>query len=398
MKEKMVNHVSLNSIATVYNGNSINKKVKQEKYTSNVPGWNFIATKDVKPDGTVEYKNGIVIPFSEDRFKRAPAGSVFVCAEGGSAGKKTAYISEEVCFGNKLYAIASKKDAFIGKYLYYYTRTNHFYAQFQSLMSGIIGGVSAKNFGKIIIPLHPLPEQERIVAKLDELFSDLDTAEAELKQAKARLEVYKKSIINTAFSSCQNTAKIKDLCSIVTDGDHMPPPKSTNGIPFIMISDIVSNKIDFSNTCHVSMQYFSEIGEKRTPKRGDVLYTVTGSFGIPVLVDFDKEFCFQRHIALLRPNGKVEQHYLYYALQTVDVYLQATKQATGTAQKTVGLAVLRNLTIPFVADKKEQNNIVLKIENYLSYYTFKKSKLDEALRLKSLLCQSVLKRAFEGKL
>ena len=62
----------LSDIAVIYNGNSINKKVKQEKYMNNVPGWNYIGTKDVDFYGTVTYKTGVIIPFSEMKFKTTP--------------------------------------------------------------------------------------------------------------------------------------------------------------------------------------------------------------------------------------------------------------------------------------------------------------------------------------
>ena len=115
--------MSLNSLAKIYNGNSINKTVKQEKYTGLDSGWNFIATKDIGFDGKVDYENGVKIPFAEDQFKTAPADCVFVCSEGGSAGKKTAYITQEVCFGNKLYAIVNNNDLYFAKYIYYFTRS-----------------------------------------------------------------------------------------------------------------------------------------------------------------------------------------------------------------------------------------------------------------------------------
>lgn len=125
-----MNIVKLNDIATIYNGNSIKKTVKQQKYMNDVPGWNYIATKDVDFDGTITYRNGVVIPFSETKFKIAPAGTVLVCSEGGSAGRKTAIITEDVCFGNKLFAIVNSNNLFLEKYVFYYTRFEGFLKQF----------------------------------------------------------------------------------------------------------------------------------------------------------------------------------------------------------------------------------------------------------------------------
>ena len=146
----------LGEIAKIYNGNSINAEEKERKYRG-VEGRNYIGTKDIDFDCSVNYNNGVKIPFEEQKFKIAPAGSVLVCAEGGSAGKKSAYISEDVCFGNKLFAITNNQNLFEGKYVFYYTRYKQFFDLFKNELSGLIGGVSSKKFGEIPIPLPPLP-------------------------------------------------------------------------------------------------------------------------------------------------------------------------------------------------------------------------------------------------
>ena len=392
-----MNKVSLSDIATIYNGNSINQKVKQEKYTGHINGFNYIGTKDIDFDGTVNYENGVKIPFEDNKFKTAPAGSVFVCAEGGSAGRKSAYINQEVCFGNKLYAIVNSKMLFDPLYLYYFTRSKLFFSQFKNLLNGIIGGVSTKNFGTIKIPLPPLADQHRIVTKIEELFSQLDSGVETLKKTKKQLAVYRQAVLKEAFEDCPSI-KVEDVCVHVTDGDHLPPPKALTGIPFIMISNIENNKINWSNTAFVGLDYYKSLNEKRRPQKGDVLYTVTGSFGIPVLVDFEKEFCFQRHIALLRPNERITQKYLYYAMQTPNVYIQARDKSTGTAQKTVGLAVLRKIVIPFVKSIQQQNDTVHNIEAKLSVCDSIEKTVDDALQQAEALRQSILKKEFEGGL
>lgn len=204
----------LSSIAKIYNGNSINKQIKQEKYTGLLEGRNFIATKDVMIDGSVTYENGVKIPQTETKFKTAPAGSVFVCSEGGSAGRKTAYITQEVCFGNKLYAIVNEKGYFDGKYMYYFTRYNQFYEQFKELMNGIIDGVSVKKFGTIMIPIPSVVEQQRIVAKIEELFSNLDASVAELKTAKEKLKIYRQAVYSSAYDNISQRRPITNFFEI----------------------------------------------------------------------------------------------------------------------------------------------------------------------------------------
>ena len=248
------------------------------------------------------------------------------------------------------------------------------------------------------IPVPSLPEQQRIVSRIEELFSQLDAGVETLKKTKAQLAVYRQAVLKEAFAVCKEYVAIESVTQHVTDGDHMPPPKADNGIHFIMISNIKGNAISWGNTAFVGRDYYDSIEPKRKPQNGDVLYTVTGSYGIPVLVDFNKEFCFQRHIALLRPNDAIEQKYLYYSLMEPSVYAQATKGATGTAQKTVGLGILRKIEIPFIENHSDQLRIVEAIESRLSVCDSIEHTVDTALQQAEAMRQSILKNAFEGKL
>ena len=241
-------------------------------------------------------------------------------------------------------------------------------------------------------------EQRRIVSRIEELLSQLESGVETLNTVKRQLAAYRQAVLKEAFLSCPATVSLDSVCQHITDGDHMPPPKSASGVPFIMISNITDNVIDWSNTAYVGRDYFDNIDGKRKPQKGDVLYTVTGSFGIPVMIDFDKEFCFQRHIALLRPKDSINQRFLFYALQSPIVYAQANKKATGTAQKTVGLGVLRKIAIPFFEGLENQAEIASDIERKLSVCDNIEQTVNAALRQSEAMRQSILKRAFEGEL
>lgn len=248
------------------------------------------------------------------------------------------------------------------------------------------------------IPVPSVDEQRRIIFRIEEMFSELDNSVSTLQKTKAQLAVYRQAVLREAFSACNVYINIEDICESVSDGDHMPPPKEENGIPFIMISNINGNTIDWTDTAFVGKDYFYKIDNKRKPRKGDILYTVTGSFGIPVLIDFEKDFCFQRHIALLRPKKIVDQKYLYYALMEPGVYLQAVKKATGTAQKTVGLTVLRKISVPYAENIEQQQQIVFEIESRLSVCDSIEHTVDTALQQAEAMRQSILKQAFEGRL
>ena len=304
-----------------------------------------------------------------------------------------AALNQRVC------CIRINENYVLAKYLYFYFMRSQFVRECISASSGVAQlNLSPSWLKKKDIPVPPIEEQRRIVSRIEELFSELDSAVETLQKTRQQLEIYRQAVLKEAFQECTVSVKIEDVCIHVTDGDHMPPPKSETGIPFIMISNIQNNKINWNNTAFVDSNYFDKIIDKRRPQQGDVLYTVTGSFGIPVLIDFDKKFCFQRHIALLRPNEKINQKYLYYVMQNPIVYEQARNKATGTAQKTVGLSVLRKIEIPFVDSLVEQEKIVLNIENKMSVCDSIEKTVNECLQQAKAMRQSILKKAFEGEL
>tara|TARA_R110000823_G_scaffold311448_1_gene437140 strand:- start:167880 stop:169124 length:1245 start_codon:yes stop_codon:yes gene_type:complete len=248
------------------------------------------------------------------------------------------------------------------------------------------------------IPLLSLPEQRDIVAKIEQLFSELDNGIANLKTAQEQLKVYRQAVLKKAFEDDWPMVIAEDVTEVITDGDHQAPPKSVEGVPFIVISNIKKSKIDFSNTKYVPTEYYQNIPKKKKPQVGDILYTVTGSYGKTVLIKDEKEFCFQRHIGLLRPNNKILPEYLYYILKSPSVKNQADLTSTGTAQKTVSLQSLRNFKFLMPLSKSEQHQIVQQIESRLSVCDKVEKTIAENLQKAEALRQSILKKAFAGEL
>ena len=153
--------------------------------------------------------------------------------------------------------------------------------------------------------------------------------------------------------------KLTECCSSIADGDHQPPPKVETGVPFVTISNMTStNQFDFSDTLFVPQDYYDKLDEKRKARKDDILYSVVGSFGIPVFMKEDKAFVFQRHIAILRPdNEKIVPRFLFYTMLTKDFYAKADAAAIGAAQRTVSLTALRNMEIG-IPDKIQQSKIL----------------------------------------
>ena len=161
--------------------------------------------------------------------------------------------------------------------------------------------------------------------------------------------------------------RLKDCCISIADGDHQPPPKSEKGIPFVTIANIVNNQFDFTNSMFVPNSYYEKLDGKRKAQKGDILYSVVGSFGIPVLIKEDRPFVFQRHIAILRPSENIDARFLYYTMLSRDFYMKADAAAIGAAQRTVSLTALRNIeiTVPSIETQRRIADILSAYDNLI---------------------------------
>ena len=176
--------------------------------------------------------------------------------------------------------------------------------------------------------------------------------------------------------------KLKDCCHSISDGDHLPPPKSNSGVPFVTIANIdATNHIDFGNTMFVPLEYYNSLNDIRKAKCNDILYSVVGSFGKPVLIKENIPFAFQRHIAILRPNNEIaDSRFLYYVMLTRDFFMQADTVAIGAAQRTISLTALRNMEVklPSMETQYRIANILSRYDSLIENYQKQIKLLEEA--------------------
>lgn len=308
--------------------------------------------------------------------------------------------------------------------------------------------ISGKNASRLPIPIPPLAEQHRIVAQIEKQFTRLEAAVAPLRRAQVNLKQYRASLLKAASEgrlasteartsasdeatetgvdllrrilerrqtiarkaptvAIQNAhsplpktwalASLDELLLSITDGDHQPPPQTAQGVPFVVIGNIRSGKVDLSKTRFVSPEYARQIDASRKPRKGDILYTLVGSFGLAVPVDIDEEFCVQRHIAIMRPHELSPRRFLVHVLNSPAVFHQASSVATGTAQKTVPLSALRRIVVP-LPPIAMQNRIVDEVEHRLSVIDALEHMIQSNIERASSLRRSILKRAFSGDL
>lgn len=215
------------------------------------------------------------------------------------------------------------------------------------------------------IPLPPLAEQQRIAALLD-------TADHILKQresAIAKLDTLANSIFIEMFSHLiadqKSQVKLKQVCKKITDGTHQSPKWEESGIPFLFISNIVNSEITFETHKFISTQTYEQLTKSTPISINDILFTSVGSYGNVAIVKNDKKFCFQRHIAHIKPDAnKVTTIFLAAMLRTHHVKQQVDRVAKGVAQKTVNLGDLSDISVicPTLEDQHMFNTKIEAIE------------------------------------
>ena len=261
------------------------------------------------------------------------------------------------------------------------------------------------------VPLPPLAEQKVIADKLDELLAQVESTKARLDAIPAILKSFRQSVLAAAVSGklteewrdteirSWHYHVLKDLCTSISDGDHQAPPKAEKGVPFLVISNVNNGEVNFDKVSRwVPETYYDSLKGIRKPQLNDILYTVTGSLGIPVIVKTNKPFCFQRHIAILKPDhSNVNYQYLELALKAPDTFEHATNVATGTAQKTVSLTSLREFNF-YMPPLEEQNEIVRRAEELFAFADKVEAQVNVAQQRVNNLTQSILAKAFRGEL
>lgn len=195
------------------------------------------------------------------------------------------------------------------------------------------------------IPIPSLNEQRHIVSVLDKI-SDLIILR---KEQLDKLDELVKARFVEMFGGIPDTEKVTmaEVCKIITDGTHQPPKFVPVGIPFLFVSNIVANEISYDTEKYINNETYTEL-IKRTPiEIGDILLSTVGSYGHPAIVKSDRPFCFQRHIAYLKPDARIiNSEYIRGAILSPDIQRQIDERVKGIAQKTLNLSEIRKLRFP----------------------------------------------------
>ncbi len=358
---------------------------------------------------------------------RAPVGPTNICPE-------------KACIGRGLAAIKAKKNMHY-LYLFYFFRTNMAIKELDKKSTGTtfkaINGNVLKNLS---IPLPPLTEQYRIVNKIEELFTKLDSGIEALQKIKTQLKLYRQAVLKYAFEGKlteewrgtnkdrlepasvllekikkekkENAkGKFKELPQLDTSG----LPELPDGWEWVRLHDfsvLISGQHILSgdyNNNRKGMPYLTgpvDFGPRNPvitkwtenpkviSKKGDVLITVKGAgVGKTNILDIE-EATISRQIMAIR-SLQSDHNYLFYYILSNHYLFQ--KLGAGSTVPGIDREAILNVKIPLLS-LSEQQKIVQEIELHFSIADQVETIVDQNLKKAETLRQSILKKAFEGKL
>lgn len=276
------------------------------------------------------------------------------------------------------------------KYVLYYMQTIHIHVDTQKRFW-------ISYYSKLPIPFPPLPEQHRIVAKIEELFSSLDKDIESLKTSQAQLRIYRQAVLKWAFEDNWELKKFGVVAEIKR-GKSKHRPRDAKELfggpyPFIQTGDVKSAN---GGIITKYSQTYSDIGlaqSKLWPK-GTLCLTIAANIADTAFLGFDA--CFPDSVVGIKTDEKI------LLKKFVNYYIQKLKQeidskASATAQKKINVQFLENIPIPLPAIH-EQEKIISEIEKHFSVCDKLEESITQGLAQAEALRQSILKKAFEGRL
>lgn len=287
------------------------------------------------------------------------------------------------------------------KYLIYLLNSPWFKDQVKQYESGTTRKrISRKNLDRIEMIFPPLPEQERIVARIEELFSQLDAGVETLKKTKAQLAVYRQAVLKEAFSCCAEKKSIREMSSIVTSGSRgWAKYYCDNGAKFIRIGNLTRNKIyiDLDDIQHVQLPDKAE-GTRTKLAPNDVLVSITADLGnIGLVPNGIGEAYVNQHIAMIRFNNQMQGEFYAWYLRSEYGQQDLLRNKRGGGKLGLGLDDIRDSRVPVVSNETAESILSI-IECRLSVCDSIEHTVDLALQQADAMRQSILKDAFEGKL
>ena len=288
-----------------------------------------------------------------------------------------------------------KQDQLLPEFFNFYSQSCEYLQDIDSETTGTTRKrISRSKLGEVKIPLPPLPEQQRIVAILDEAFEGIAIAKANaeknLHNARALFESHLQAVVSTGGTDWVDR-KLGDVCELYqglcinAKTKHLLVESSS--IPLLRIKDLRENSAE---------QFVAETGWPKNSqvKESEIIYTRTGQIG---LVFRGRSGIMHNNCFKVIPKAELDNNYLFWWLQNPVFRSRIITLASKAAQPDITHQLFKTqpIQIPPVADQEKiaatLDKMKQEAENLESIYQQKLSALDA-------LKKSLLNQAFKGEL
>ena len=266
------------------------------------------------------------------------------------------------------------------------------------------------------VPLPPIPEQQRIVDRIENLFAKLDEAKEKAQAVVDSFETRKAAILHRAFTGeltanwrkkhsvelrSWSKKSLQEVCSMkITDGTHKTPTycDAENGVPFLSAKDVTSGEICWDNIKYIVPELHEELYARLAPQLDDILLAKNGTTGVGAIVDTEAVFDLYVTLAVLRPNtGIILPRYLLRIVNSPLCKNQFDEHLTGIGVPNLHLRDIKNvqITVPSI---EEQAEIVRILDSLLDKEQQAKETAEAVIGRIDTMKKAILARAFRGEL
>lgn len=327
-----------------------------------------------------------------------PAGTLLIALYGATIGK-LAFLGIDAATNQAVCGIFQNENVSL-KYLYYYLLF-----QRPNLIKQGVGGAQPNISQTILKKLEisypdSITEQQRIVARIEEFFSELDKAVDTLKTTKEQLEVYRQTVLKEIFDSVSTTSvHIKDVCLDIKVGIVIKPTQyyvSENGVPAFRNANVRRGYINDTDWVMISKEGHQQNCRSEV-YTNDVLISRSGAnLGMASVVPARYNGYNAIDVVIAVPDiSKVIPEFLAQYTNSPMGRAIVKKNERGAAQGHLNVSAYANLPIG-VPDLQEQEKLVKQISDRLSVCDSIEKAVDTALAQADAMRQSILKQAFEG--
>ena len=288
------------------------------------------------------------------------------------------------------------------KFLFYFCQSFNFKALDKSTT---IPSLAKRDLLNIEMPVPSFPEQEHIISRIEELFSQLDASVAELKTAKERLKVYRQAVLKEAFEGDYPQVQLKEISTAISGYAFKSKLYTSDGKYIVVkIGNVKERHFEFSRDLTRTNEADETIFDKYLLQRGDCLITLTGSrgkrdYGFVTIIKDQTNYLLNQRVAAIRFDREkaIPEFFQYYLASPVYRNSFFHYETGNVGQGNVGIKALTE-PIVILPDIEQQWRIVEKIESRLSVCDSIEKTVDTALQQAEALRQSILKKAIEGRL